>query len=78
MKEASIQQFLKLLTNIDRWWDETFGKPLLVLPAPYFSANNDEREERRIRWLGPQFWNQKRCLPQQSRKGGISAAIEAF
>ena len=45
MKEASIQQFLKLLTNIGRWWDETFGKPLLVLPAPYFSANNDEREE---------------------------------
>ena len=52
MKEASIQQFLKLLTNIGRWWDETFGKTLLVMPAPYFSANNDEREERRIRWLG--------------------------
>ena len=70
--------FLNYLQNIGRWWDETFGKPLLVLPAPYFSANNDERAVRRIR-LGPQFWNQKRCLPQQSPgKGDISAAIEAF
>ena len=70
--------FLYYLQNIGRWWDETFGKPLLVLPAPYFSANNDERAVRRIR-LGPQFWNQKRCLPQQSPgKGDISAAIEAF
>ena len=71
--------FLNYLQNIGRWWDETFGKPLLVLPAPYFSANNDERAVRRIRWLEPQFWNQKRCLPQQSPgKGDISAAIEAF
>ena len=61
--------FLNYFKNISRWWDETCSKPLLVLPAPYFSGSNDKW----LRWLGPQFWNQKRCLSQQSPgKGDIS------
>ena len=60
--------FLNYLQNIGRWWDETFGKPLLVLPAPYFSANNDERAVRRIR-LGPQFWNQPEAMSAAAESG---------
>ena len=56
--------FLNYFKNISRWWAETCSKPLLVLPAPYFSGSNDKW----LRWLGPQFWNQKWCLSQSGQR----------